>query len=76
MAQPFNLATFYIEQLVVKHWNRLPSEVVAAPCLSVFKRHLGNALINMLELLASPELVRQLDSMIFLGPFQLNYFTL
>ena len=33
---------------VVKHWNRLPREVVDAPCLSVFKRHLENALNNML----------------------------
>ncbi|KAK4829373.1 hypothetical protein QYF61_003496 [Mycteria americana] len=33
---------------VVKHWNRLPGEVVDAPSLSVFKRHLDNALNNML----------------------------
>ncbi|KAK4815952.1 hypothetical protein QYF61_010446 [Mycteria americana] len=32
---------------VIKHWNRLPREVIDAPCLSVFKRHLDNAL-NML----------------------------
>jgi len=32
---------------VVKHWNRLPREVVDAPRLSVFERHLDNAL-NML----------------------------
>ena len=32
---------------VVKHWNRLPREVVNAPSLSVFKRHLDNALNNM-----------------------------
>ena len=32
---------------VIKHWNRLPREVVDAPCLSVFKRHLDNALNNM-----------------------------
>ncbi|KAK4815744.1 LOW QUALITY PROTEIN: hypothetical protein QYF61_006782 [Mycteria americana] len=32
---------------VVKHWNRLPREVVDAPSLSAFKRHLDNALNNM-----------------------------
>jgi len=33
---------------VVKHWNRLPREVVDAPSLSVSKRHLDNALNNVL----------------------------
>ena len=32
----------------VSHWNRLPREVVDVPSLSVFKRHLDNALNNML----------------------------
>lgn len=36
------------------------------------KRHLDNALTNMLYLLISPEVVRQLDSLIVVGPFQLN----
>jgi len=33
---------------VVRHWNRLPREVVDALSLSVFKRHLDNAFNNML----------------------------
>ncbi|KFW68954.1 hypothetical protein AS28_12462, partial [Pygoscelis adeliae] len=38
---------FFTER-VVKHWNRLPREAVDAPSLPVFKRHLDNALNNML----------------------------
>lgn len=34
-------------------------------CLSVFKKHLNNVLINMLQLLVSPEVVAQLELMIF-----------
>ena len=51
----------FFPKRVVKHWNRLPREVVDAARLSVFKRHLDNALNNMLELLVSPEVVRQSD---------------
>jgi len=32
---------------VVRHWNRLPSEVVAAPFLEVFKARLDGALSNL-----------------------------
>jgi len=38
---------FFTER-VVKSWNILPREVVNAPNLSVLKRHLDNALNNML----------------------------
>jgi len=38
---------FFTER-VVRPWNRLHREVVDAPCLSVFKRHLDNALSKML----------------------------
>jgi len=36
------------------------------------KRHLDNALSNMLQLLVGPVVVRQLDSVISVVPFQLN----
>ncbi|KFR11606.1 hypothetical protein N306_03231, partial [Opisthocomus hoazin] len=32
---------------VVKHWHRLPREVVAAPSLAVFKARLDRALSNL-----------------------------
>jgi len=32
---------------VVRHWNRLPGEVVAAPSLEVFKARLDGALNNL-----------------------------
>ncbi|KFZ68172.1 hypothetical protein N338_00738, partial [Podiceps cristatus] len=32
---------------VVKHWNRLPSEVVDAPSLEAFKTRLDGALSNL-----------------------------
>jgi len=50
----------FLTERVVKHLTRLLTEVVDAPSLSVFKRHLDNAL-NNLFILHSPELVRQLD---------------
>jgi len=33
---------------VVKHWNRLPGEAVAAPSLAVFKARLDGALSNLI----------------------------
>ncbi|KAK4806876.1 hypothetical protein QYF61_012597 [Mycteria americana] len=38
----------FFTESVVKRWTRLPREVVDAPSLSVFKRHLDIALNNML----------------------------
>lgn len=38
----------FFSERVVKPWNTLPRELIDAPTLSVFKRHLDNALNNML----------------------------
>lgn len=54
---------------VVNHWNRLPREVTNAWSLPVFKRHLYDALRNVLYLLVGPEVVRQLDKMIVVGRY-------
>jgi len=38
----------FFTKRVVKHWHRLRRDMVDAPSLSVFKRHLNNALNNTL----------------------------
>jgi len=58
---------------VVKHWNRLPRELVNAPSLSVFKSCFDSGLSNMPYLLVSPEVAMQLDLKIVVNPFQLFY---
>ncbi|KFV99539.1 hypothetical protein N327_10792, partial [Fulmarus glacialis] len=37
----------FFTESVVKHWTRLPREVDDVPSLSVFRRHLDNALNTM-----------------------------
>ncbi|KFV10454.1 hypothetical protein N340_14623, partial [Tauraco erythrolophus] len=37
----------FFNQRVVRHWNRLPREVAAAPSLEVFKARLDKALGNL-----------------------------
>lgn len=56
---------------VVKHWNTLPSKVDDALCLPVFKRHLDNALNDVLSISDNPEAGRQLD-LIFVDSFHKN----
>jgi len=46
---------------VVKHWHRLPREVIDAPSLGTFKVRLDRALSNLVWLKMSPLIAGQLD---------------
>ncbi|KFV06819.1 hypothetical protein N340_03062, partial [Tauraco erythrolophus] len=44
---PLDLRKKFFPQRVVRHWHRLPREVVDAPSLEVFKARLDEALGNL-----------------------------
>jgi len=52
---------------VVRHWNRLPNEVVEAPPLQTFKVRLGGALSNLIYSQMTLLTAAGLDYMIFNG---------
>ena len=54
----------------VKHWNRLPREMVDAPSLEAFKARLDGALSNLIQLKMSLLIAGELDQRTFQGVFQ------
>ena len=60
----------FFTQRVVKHWNRLPKEVVVAPSLEAFKASLDAALGSLAWWLATLHIAGGLELDDHCGPFQ------
>jgi len=39
----------FFTKSIIKHWNRLPREVVESPSLEVFKKRVDIALLDMVQ---------------------------
>ena len=64
----------FFTQRVLKHWNRLPKEVVDAPSLEAFKARLDVALGSLVWWLATLHIVGGLKLDDRCGPFQPSSF--
>jgi len=56
---------------VVRHWNRLPRDVMDAPSLQAFRARMDQALDNLVELWVSLFIAGEMNWMAFKGSFQL-----
>jgi len=68
-----DIRKMFFTMRVVKHWHRLPREVVDAPSLETFKARLDGALSNLIWLKMLLLIAGGLDQMTFKGLSNPNY---